>query len=199
MCLHTSYHAEDEATDNGNLSHVKAFKDLGTREEPIICGKPVCGGSDTGSVLFWTNSPPVLYKLVKISEGEFIEMADLLPDKLASFGDSESTKPTKKRKIVTNILEWVRCFSLYVSIISRNSPERVSDLLGYQMVIIDAYNEYQGDHWLVISGHLPMESGIWWFGKPPKMHTLLEYVTQVSRLRTVSRWFYNIALKDTSS
>ena len=87
-------------------------------------------------------------KLVKkITDGEFVEMADLLLDKLASSEDNELTKSLKKRRIVTDIIEWVRCFGLYISIISQSAPERVSDLLGYQALIIDAYTEYQGLYW----------------------------------------------------
>ena len=48
--------------------------------------------------------------------------------------------------MVTEITEWVRCFGLYASIISR-SPERVPDPLGYQTLIINAYTEYQGKYW----------------------------------------------------
>ena len=65
-------------------------------------------------------------------------MVNLFPDRLASSGDNKFTKH-KKHRIVPNILEWVRCFGLYISIISHNVPERVSELLGYQALIIDAY------------------------------------------------------------
>ena len=50
--------------------------------------------------------------------------------------------------MVTNTLEWIRCFSLYMAILSRSAPHRVPDLLSYQALIIEAQMEYPGDHWL---------------------------------------------------
>lgn len=95
--------------------------------------------------------PPVPGKLVKkIQEGQFIEMADLLPERLSSHGESEdqgkATKP--KHKAVTSILDWIQCFGIYVAIISHREPHRIKDLLGYQHIIIQAHQEYHGDSWL---------------------------------------------------
>ena len=42
-----------------------------------------------------------------------------------------------------NALEYI-----YIAIISRKQPARVIDLLGYQNLIIQAYQEYRGDCWL---------------------------------------------------
>jgi len=47
----------------------------------------------------------------------------------------------KKIKPVTNILEWIQCFRMYIVAISRSQPERVPDLLGYQALIIQAHRE----------------------------------------------------------
>ena len=99
---------------------------------------------------------PVPHKLVmKIQAGEFVDMAELLPDQLGSStsiptSQSEEDKPpTKpKRKQVTNILEWVQCFNIYIAVISTKSPSHVKDLLGYQTLIIQASMEYRGDGWL---------------------------------------------------
>ena len=53
-----------------------------------------------------------------------------------------------KRKAVTNVLEWLQCFGMYVAIASHKEPHRVLDLLAYQHLIIQAHQEYQGDCWL---------------------------------------------------
>ena len=131
------------------LRHVATLKNADTSHDHRTPPRTSSmGNSDTGSALLGTSYPPVPCKLVKkITDGEFVEMADLLLDKLASSGDNELTKSSKKRRIVTDIIEWVRCFGLYISIISQSAPERVSDLLGYQALIIDAYTEYQGLYW----------------------------------------------------
>ena len=45
-------------------------------------------------------------------------------------------------------MEWLQCFGTYIAIVSRKQPARVLDLLGYQSLIIQAYQEYCGDRWL---------------------------------------------------
>ena len=82
-------------------------------------------------------------------------MAELLPDRLGSGGplptsQGEEDRPASKsnRRQVTNILEWVQCFNIYIAVISADSPSRIKDLLGYQTLIIQASMEYKGDGWL---------------------------------------------------
>ena len=75
-------------------------------------------------------------------------MSELLPERLASDSTSgDSSLHRSKGKLVTSILEWVQCFSLYTAIISKKQPDRVADLLAYQSLIIDAHREYKGDYW----------------------------------------------------
>ena len=54
----------------------------------------------------------------------------------------------KKKRSVISILEWIQCFTIYTTVISRKQPERVPDLLGYQSLLIDTYQEYRGDSWI---------------------------------------------------
>ena len=68
--------------------------------------------------------PPVPEKLVsRIEAGEFIEMAELLLDHMGTTGmrtsDDQSRVLRSRRKVVTNILEWVECFAIYIAVISR--------------------------------------------------------------------------------
>ena len=76
-------------------------------------------------------------------------MAELFPESLTSTseGDDQS-KPTRSKRKITNILEWVQCFNVYVAVLSCKQPHKVVDLLGYQHLIIQANQEYQGDGWL---------------------------------------------------
>ena len=99
---------------------------------------------DDTNVLVGTSYPLVPNKLMKrIRYGKFIEMADILPKRLGAGGDSELTKSTKKWKIVRmGMLFWFvrlhRCWQY---------PWESANLMSYQALIIDAYTEYQGDHW----------------------------------------------------
>ena len=74
--------------------------------------------------LFGASLPPVLSNLVKrIEEKKFIEMAELLPERLAAYTpDDDLTKASKSK--------------------------RVPDLVGYQALIIDAQREHQGECWI---------------------------------------------------
>ena len=101
--------------------------------------------------LFGTGLPPVSNKLVKrIQEGQFIEIAELLPEQLAaSTVDEDQTKSSKsKSKAIFNILDWVQSFSLHTAIILQKQPGWVPDLIGYQALIIDAHQEFQDEGWI---------------------------------------------------
>ena len=108
--------------------------------------------------------PPVPAKLVsKIEAGEFIDMGELIPDRLGvarSFSNEEAGKVAKqKRRVVASIMEWVQCFGIYIAVISRKQPHRVPDLLGYQTLIIEAYLEYQGDGWMAYDRRFRQRTG----------------------------------------
>lgn len=102
-------------------------------------------------VTFGAGLSPVPSKLVKrTEEGEFIELSDLLPERLATtFAEEDQSKSSKsKRKHITFILEWVQCFSFYTAVISRQQPEKVPDILGYQSLIIKIHWEFQAEYWM---------------------------------------------------
>ena len=79
-------------------------------------------------------------------------MSELLPDHLECSrtltpeDKSERTKP--KKRVVTNILEWIKCFSVYIAIIVQRSPKMVPDLLGCQFLIIDTSIQYDSNGWM---------------------------------------------------
>jgi len=72
-------------------------------------------------------------------------MGDLVRTHLG-FADTAGTK--SKLRSVSNISEWLQAFAIYVSIIARKQPERIPDLMGYQILILEASNEYQNNGWL---------------------------------------------------
>ena len=90
--------------------------------------------------------PPVPPSLVqKIESGAFIELGDLVPNHL---GFEETVGSKSKQQPITNISEWLQAFAVYVSVIARKQPQRVPDLMGYQILMLEASNEYQGNCWL---------------------------------------------------
>ena len=95
--------------------------------------------------------PPVPKKLVeRIQSGDFIDMAELLPDRLGTQGNTPSKDEKSKRpkRQVASITEWVQCFCIYMAVLTSKSPERIQDLLGYMAIIVEACREYEGDTWL---------------------------------------------------
>ena len=53
-----------------------------------------------------------------------------------------------KQHPITNISEWLQAFAVYVSVIAKKQPQHVPDLMGYQILMLEANNEYQGNCWL---------------------------------------------------
>ena len=95
--------------------------------------------------------PPVPVKLVsKIEAGEYVDMTELLPDRLGickSTSTDDSFKGSRrKKKALSGILEWVQCFGIYMAVVFQRESHRIQDLLG--TLIIEASLEYQGDGWI---------------------------------------------------
>ena len=136
-------------------------------------------------------------KLVKkIQAGDFVDMSELLPDRLGVHASLSSTgekgdkgeKPQQKRRQVANIMEWVQCFAIYTAVVTAAAPDRTHDLLGYMALEVEARMEYDRQGHLVglrppvpaDGGGLPrdhvgqdrphfVESGIHRTGKRPTM------------------------------
>jgi len=91
--------------------------------------------------------PPKLAK--KIWQGEFVEMSELLPDKLGqadtSPGSSKEEARRPRAKRVTDVLQWVECFHSYMGVIVQHQPERTQDLLAYASLIVHAARKFRGE------------------------------------------------------
>jgi len=95
----------------------------------------------SSSVSIGAGCPPVAMRLVrKIASVAFIEMSDLLPERMGIHRRRDDHK-SKHSKCSLSILEWLQYFSAYVSVVSR---QHIPDLIGYQSLIIDASMEYKG-------------------------------------------------------
>ena len=93
--------------------------------------------------------PAIPTKIIeKIESGAFIELSDLLPEHLGHTEPDEDPKSKSKHRPVTSITQWLQCFAVYTAVISKKQPHRVMDLMGYQILIIEAYHEYRNDSWL---------------------------------------------------
>ena len=82
--------------------------------------------------------------------GEFVEMFELLPEKLGQADSHPSTSKEDKKKRdkrVANILQWVECFHTYVGVLVQTQPTRTQDLLAYASLVVHAARKFKGDGW----------------------------------------------------
>ena len=107
---------------------------------------------DVQNVSIGAGRPPVPTKLMKIESGVFIEMAELLPERLGVLGTDDDAKQ-KPKKWSLSILEWLQCYAVYVAVISKKQPEQIPDLKGYQSLVIEAYMKYKNDCWIGYDRH----------------------------------------------
>ena len=75
-------------------------------------------------------------------------MAELLPDHLGPATTEPLPKPSKRRHNISNIFEWIRCFSAYIAFISAKQPHTVPYVLGYLTLITEAHMQYAGAGWM---------------------------------------------------
>jgi len=82
-------------------------------------------------------------------------MGDLIPNHL---GFEEAARSKSKQCSVTNISEWLEAFAVYVSVIARTQTQRVPDLMGYQILMIEGSNKYQSNCWLAYDRHFRQQA-----------------------------------------
>lgn len=94
--------------------------------------------------MFNEGFPPVPAKLVaKILRLDFVDMAELLRDNIeaerrrAAQGESPSSNtPRPPRREVPDILSWIQCFGIYISVIATKYPGKVQSMLAYQTMLV---------------------------------------------------------------
>ena len=95
----------------------------------------------TNTVAFAAGLPPVPSKLVaRIEAGEFIDMGELLPDRVGISRPDDIGKALTKRFTASGILEWIKCFNDYMAVISQKQLGRISDLLACETLITEAHS-----------------------------------------------------------
>ena len=130
-------------------------------QNPLPVDTPTTSRS-SAPIILSCGFPPVPAKLVKrIQDGLFIEMSELLPERLTSAeynaGDSAVAQRQKPQEVMS-ILQWVQCFGVYIAIVSRTEPERTADLLGYQQLIINSSQHGQQGHWIMYDHHFRLKA-----------------------------------------
>ena len=129
----------------GLLPQGNALQHVAEIERSAASGSP--SGTNDTELCVGAGIPPIPPRLVtRIQSGEFIDMADLLPDQLAPTSTDRTSKP--RHQTISNILEWVKCFSAYIAVVSSKQPHRVPDLLGYMTLIIESHMEHAGEGWM---------------------------------------------------
>ena len=124
------------ASSGTGLSHVREMDDYSDTETLT---------DDLSTTSFLDAAFP--HKLVKrIESGAFVDMGELLPGNLTLIDDELKQKPKHYR--VSSITEWLQGFTVYVAVLSSNQPARIPDLMGYQLLILEAYNKFRNDCWL---------------------------------------------------
>ena len=119
------------------------FSPIGLVQDPALHPP-----TDVQTVSIGAGRPPVPAKLVqKIESGVFVEMAELLPERLGVLCTDDDAKQRPKKRSLS-ILEWLQCYAVYVAVVTNKQPERIPDLMGYQSLVIEAYTEYKNDCWI---------------------------------------------------
>ena len=65
-------------------------------------------------------------------------MGDLVPSHLG-FEETSGSKP--KQRTIRCVSEWSQLFAFYASIVTKKHSQHIPDLMGYQILIIEASNE----------------------------------------------------------
>ena len=114
-----------------------------------LAGEQDTGKKMSGGVYVGAGLSPVSSKLAqRIRQWEFIDMAELLPE-VQLFGGAEDGRPGGKRITVTDILTWVQCFGIYVSVLAPSYPEAVPELLAYMLEIVGQAKRFRGKTWVL--------------------------------------------------
>lgn len=102
-------------------------------------------GQSQGMLSGAANPPVPLKPVEKVKSGLFMEMGDLIPTHI---GLEKSARPKLKEHTCINICEWLQVFAVYMSVFGKKQPHRIPNLMGYQVFILDASNEYKNECWL---------------------------------------------------
>ena len=137
--------------------------------------------------------PPIPAKLAKrIQDGQFVEMVELLPDLLRGYNPSDedklkSSKSKYHESQITNIINWMQCFSLYIAIICHSQPQRTVDLLGYQNLIITSHQQFPAAA-SAVSDRSVLDNTLWNLARQSTTHpSKTQFTTYPSRSQYIEQ------------
>ena len=85
----------------------------------------------------------------RIRRGEYVDLTEFppaIPDPGVHMGDQvfivQAADLKRSRRRIPDIAVWMRCFILYIRVLTMDRPERLSDLLGYMDAIIRASQKF---------------------------------------------------------
>ena len=139
-------------------------KSLASQLSSLLQTAASSSSSHSEKVLIAQGLPAIPKKLLqKMHNWEFIELGQLLPQssshdaaagdtqRFALFPGFELVRANKK--VITNVVDWVKCFSIYIAAMAQKYPEVTLPMLAYQLVIIKASQQYDGFYWRVYDTH----------------------------------------------
>ena len=77
-------------------------------------------------------------------------MVELIPDYLQgpSSSDEDQLKSSKfKNWEITNMVDWIQSFSLYMAVVCQSQPQKIVDLMGHQYLIITSHQQFPDFNW----------------------------------------------------
>ena len=152
----SSYLLLDQVPSAQQLSHIHELNDdpRMAPSAPLSSQKPLTfKPADKASSPLYVGAglPPVPAKLAKrIQDGQFIEMGELLPEVLRGpipYDDDHQKSSKSKYRELDGIIDWIQIFSLYIAIVCRSQPHRITDLLDYQTLIITSHMQFPDFSW----------------------------------------------------
>ena len=148
----------DESADGCELPHIRQLEVHPDSDDLLIIDSHDSDETSPSEksrppVLISNGLPPIPSRLMKhVEDGLFVEMAELLPSHLDSADlniNERQVASCKRLPTVTDIIDWIQCFAVYMAIISRHKPKRIADLLGYQSLIIGASMDCREGKWVI--------------------------------------------------
>ena len=115
----------------------------------------------SATIATFPGCPAIPHKLVKkIVAWEYIDLADLLPEQLRHDSTSSTTANVvilpelacdiqrRKKRQIPDIATWVQVYSIYMLVLSAHHPSSTSELIAYQLLIVQHSKKFEYPSWL---------------------------------------------------
>ena len=137
--------AADMAADMATNGHIKA----NSKEDQPVKEKPP-------HYLATPGFPTIPHRLAQhIWDLEFVEMEDFLPlnriiqalESLEGASSLPGSLPQQQGRRVLDISTWVRCFTLYIAVMSQKMPDLVPSMTAYLHTVVKLEQSVGGMSW----------------------------------------------------